>query len=99
VSGPGGLPDFAAAAHRSAEGLSIIALPSTDPKGRLSRIVARLAAGTPVAAPSHDVDAVVTEFGVARLRGASSDQRVERLIAIAHPDFREALRRDSSKAN
>lgn len=99
VSGPGGLPDFAAAAHRSADGLSIIALPATDPKGKVSRIVARFAAGTPVAAPSHDVDAVVTEFGVARLRGASSDQRVERLIAIAHPDFRDGLRRDSSKAN
>jgi acyl-CoA hydrolase len=92
VSGPGGLPDFAAAAHRSADGLSIIALPATDPKGKLSRIVARLAAGTPIAAPQHDVDAVVTEFGTALLRGASADQRAERMIGIAHPEFRDALR-------
>lgn len=92
VSGPGGLPDFAAAAHRNPEGLSIIALPATDPKGRVSRIVARLPAGTPVAAPQHDIDAVVTEFGVARLRGASVDERVERMIQVAHPELQAGLR-------
>lgn len=91
VSGPGGLPDFAAAAHRNPEGLSIIALPSTDPKGRVSRIVAQFAAGTPVGVPQHDVDAVVTEHGVALLRGLDLDERLRRMIAVAHPDHRAVL--------
>ncbi len=91
VGGPGGLPDFAAAAHRQADGLSIIALPATDPKGRISRIVPRFAAGTPVAVAQMDVDVVVTEYGAARLRGADIETRMHRLIAIAHPDFRTGL--------
>ena len=91
LSGPGGLPDFAAAAHRQADGLSVIALPSTDPSGKLSRIVASFAAGTPVSVPQHDIDAVVTEYGVARLRGIGIDERMQRLIGVAHPHHREAL--------
>jgi len=91
LSGPGGLPDFAHAAHRCVDGLSIIALPASDPSGRQSRIVPRFAAGTPVSVPQHDVDAVVTEYGVAHLRGLAIDERMQRLIAIAHPDHREAL--------
>lgn len=95
VSGPGGLPDFAHAAHRDPEGLSIIALSSTDAGGTMSRIVARLAPGTPVTVPQHDVDAVVTEYGVALLRGQPLDVRVGRLCAIAHPDHRPALEKAS----
>jgi acyl-CoA hydrolase len=91
VSGPGGLPDFARAAHLSAAGLSIIALNATDQRGATSRIVARLAAGVPVTIPQHDVDAVVTEYGVAMLRGQTIDERARRLCAIAHPDHRAAL--------
>ncbi|WP_428312947.1 acetyl-CoA hydrolase/transferase family protein [Hydrocarboniphaga sp.] len=92
VSGPGGLPDFAQAAHRQADGLSIIALPASDPAGRVSRIVAQLAAGTPVTVPQHDVDVVVTEYGIAHLRGVALDERMQRLIGIAHPHHRDALR-------
>jgi acyl-CoA hydrolase len=91
VSGPGGLPDFARAAHLAAEGLSIIALNATDGSGETSRIVAQLAAGTPVSVPQHDVDAVVTEFGVAQLRGQALDERARRLCAIAHPRHRASL--------
>jgi acyl-CoA hydrolase len=91
VSGPGGLPDFAHAARRCEGGLSIIALNSTDASGRHSRIVGEMSAGTPVTVPQHDVDAVVTEWGVAILRGCDLDDRVHRLIAIAHPEHREAL--------
>ena len=91
VSGPGGLPDFAHAAHADAEGLSIIALNATDGAGRTSRIVARLAPGVPVTVPQHDVDVVVTEYGAALLRGQPLDERARRLCAIAHPDHRPAL--------
>lgn len=92
VSAPGGLPDFAAAAHRAADGLSIIALPSTDARGRHSRIVARLAAGTPVSVARHDVDVVVTEQGIADLRGLTTGERALALVAVAAPAFRPALR-------
>lgn len=97
LSGPGGLPDFAAAAHRHSQGLSIIALPSTDPKGKISRIVAQFAPGTPVTVPQHDVDAVVTEHGVARLRGVDLDERIRRMIAVAHPDHRAALEAEARR--
>ena len=91
ISGPGGLPDFARAAHLDPEGLSIIALNATDGSGARSRIVAKLAPGTPVSAPQHDVDAVVTEYGVAMLRGQPLDERARRICAIAHPTHRPLL--------
>lgn len=91
ISGPGGLPHFAHAAHADAEGLSIISLNATDGAGGTSRIVARLAPGVPVTVPQHDVDVVVTEHGAALLRGQPLDERARRLCAIAHPDHRPAL--------
>lgn len=91
VSAAGGLPDFAAAAHRSPGGLSVIALPATDARGVHSRIVAQFAAGTPVSVARHDVDAVVTEYGVADLRGKSAEERALALVDIAAPQFRQAL--------
>ena len=71
-------------------GRSIIALPSTTPDGKYSRIVASLA-GRPVTTARSDADVVVTEYGVADLRGRGFKERAARLIAIAHPDFREEL--------
>jgi acyl-CoA hydrolase len=97
VSGPGGGPDFAAAAHRQQDGLSIIALPATDSSGRVSRIVAQFTVGTPVAIPQHDVDVVVTEHGVAMLRGQDLNSRIKRLIAVAHPDHRSRLAEQSRR--
>lgn len=91
VSGPGGLPDFAHAASRQADGLSIIALNATDASGKHSRIVEQFAAGTAVSVPQHSVDVVVTEFGAALLRGQDLDERRRRMAAIAHPDHREGL--------
>jgi acyl-CoA hydrolase len=90
ASGLGGAPDFAAAARRSAGGRAVLALPSTAKGGVLSRIVARLDAPT-VSIPRHDTDLVVTEHGVADLRGTGLDERAEALIAIAAPDHRPAL--------
>ena len=91
VAAIGGSFDFFEGAHWSAGGLRIIALQSTTPDGRISKIVPQLAAGTAVTIPRHSVDAVVTEHGVARLAGLSLAERAEALIAIAAPDHRDAL--------
>lgn len=87
VGGVGGLPDFVRAAVHAPRGQSVIALVSRATAG--ARIVARLSGPCSVAA--SDADVVVTEHGVARLRGATLDERVVRMIAIAHPQDREAL--------
>jgi acetyl-CoA hydrolase len=90
VGAIGGQVDFSRGAIASKGGRSIIALPSTAANGTRSRIVANLSAGIVTTARS-DTDLVVTEWGVADLRGQSLRERNRRLIAIAHPDFREML--------
>ena len=79
-------------AGRSVGGKSIIALPSTAAKGRVSRICRELDAGAAVSTSRNDVHYVVTEFGIADLRGKTLQQRAAALIAIAHPEFRDMLR-------
>jgi acyl-CoA hydrolase len=86
VAGPGGHPDFSAGASRSPGGFSVVALPSTS--GTTSTIVAR---PDVVSTPRSDVDVVVTEHGVADLRGLDDAHRAERLIAVAAPEHREHL--------
>jgi acyl-CoA hydrolase len=86
----GGQVDFVRAGAASEGGSSIIAFPSATPDGKHSRIVASLA-GRPVTTARSDVDVIVTEYGVARLRGVGLQERARRLIAIAHPDHRSAL--------
>jgi len=90
MGGVGGAPDFGAAAQRSAGGRSIIALPSLA--GGASRIVSKLS-GRTASLPRALSDTIVTEHGVAELRGKSLDARAEALIAIAAPAAREALER------
>lgn len=90
-SGTGGQADFVRAATRSKGGKSFIVLPSTAKGGLISRIQPILAPGTFVTTGKNDVDHVVTEYGVARLRGLSAHERAHALIAIAHPDFRAEL--------
>jgi acyl-CoA hydrolase len=82
VSGPGGLPDFVAAALAADGGRSIIALPSASGDGATRRIVPRLS-GDHVTIPAYLADRVCTEHGVARLRGLSLDARRRALRAIA----------------
>lgn len=89
VGANGGQPDFVRAGHRSPGGCSIIALRSTAMRGSLSLICASLSG--PVTTPRSDVDVVITEFGAAELRGRTIAERVRRMIAIAHPAFRDAL--------
>jgi 4-hydroxybutyrate CoA-transferase len=96
VSGVGGSLDFTEAAAYSPGGISITTLPSTTPDGKRSRIVATLAQGTPVTIPRVAADAVVTEFGVAHLRGRDLHARTEALIAVAHPEFRDGLAREAA---
>lgn len=87
VSGVGGSLDFVDGAAASEGGMAILALPSTTENGKRSKIIRRLGQDTPVTLPRFSVDCVVTEFGVAHLRGKSLRQRAEVLRAIAHPDF------------
>ena len=91
LGGTGGQVDFVRAGSRSPGGHSIIALPATAKGGTLSRITANLSG--PVTTARSDVDVIVTEFGAAELRGQTLAERTRRLIAIAHPDFREELER------
>ncbi|PWF54539.1 acetyl-CoA hydrolase/transferase family protein [Massilia glaciei] len=91
-SGTGGQGDFVRAANRSRGGKSFIVLPSTCKSDTLSRIVPTITAGTHVSTGKNDVNYVVTEFGVAQLRGKSARERASALIAIAHPHFRAELR-------
>lgn len=90
-SGTGDQSNFVRGATLSKGGLSIIALPSTARGGQLSRIVANLSAGAGVATLRADVNYVVTEYGIAQLKGKSVSQRVIELSQIAHPDFRAEL--------
>ncbi len=90
-SGTGGQADFVRAANRSRGGKAIIVLPSTAKNDSISRIVPSLSPGTHVSTSKNDINYVVTEYGVAQLRGKSAKQRAQALIAIAHPDFRLEL--------
>ena len=96
-SGTGGQVDFVRAANRSRGGKSFIVLPSTAKDNTISRIVPTLSAGTHATTSKNDVNYVVTEYGVAQLRGKSAKQRAQALIAIAHPDFRAELREAANK--
>lgn len=91
ISGAGGLPEFTIGAHKSRGGRSIIALPATDRHGKTSRIVSHFAPGTPVTVPRHAVDFVVTEFGIADLRGKTASARADPLLAIADPALQDAI--------
>ncbi len=104
-SGTGGQADTAIGAQISEGGKSIIALYSTtrvkDPltgeRKTISKIVPSLTKGAAVTLSRNDVDFVVSEYGVASLRGTPIKERVKRLIAIAHPDFRAALQEEAEK--
>jgi len=96
-SGTGGASDFAYGAYHSKGGRGIIALQSTAKGGTVSKIQAQLTPGAIVSISRNLVDNVVTEYGIAPLRGRSVRQRVENLIAVAHPDFRAELRRQANE--
>lgn len=106
-SGTGGQTDTVRGAQLAKNGRSYIALystymakdPETGERVEKSKIVPQLASGSIVSLSRNDVDYVVTEYGVASLRGTNVLERVKRLIAIAHPDFREELWEEAQKLN
>jgi acyl-CoA hydrolase len=95
-SSSGGQADFARGAMYSEGGQGFIVLKSTA-RGGVSRIVPRLAPGDAVTTLKNTVDKVVTEWGVAELRGRSIRQRTMALIAVAHPEHRDVLTRDATE--
>jgi acyl-CoA hydrolase len=92
-SGIGGHEDFVAVSGLQLEDRSLVCLPSTaGPAGaHTSRIVAAVPAGATVTSPRHQVDVVITEHGIAELRGRTMRERAESLVAVSHPDFRAEL--------
>ncbi len=94
-SGSGGQADFARGAMYSPGGQGFLVLPSTAVHGTVSRIVPRLGVGSVVTTLKNTVDKVVTEHGVAELRGRSVRERARALVAIADPAFREVLEREA----
>ena len=94
-SGSGGQADFARGALYSDGGQGFVVLRSTVHNGSLSRVVPRLSLGSAVTTLKNTVDKVVTEHGVAELRGRTIRERTEALIGVAHPAFRDQLRHDA----
>jgi acyl-CoA hydrolase len=97
ISGTGGQLDFVEGAYKSKGGQSFICLPSTiDLKGQVnSRIKPILSPGAIVTDPRTAVHMIVTEYGIANLKGKSTWERAEALISISHPDFRDGLIKDA----
>ncbi len=96
-SGTGGAFDFAYGAYRSKGGRGIIAINSTTRDGSISKIQPVLDPGAVVTITRNVSDYIVTEYGIAKMRDRTIKERVDALIAIAHPDFRGELRRQAEK--
>jgi acyl-CoA hydrolase len=96
-SSSGGQADFARGAMYSTDGQGFVVLHSTAKEGTISKIVSQLSAGDVVTTLKNTVDKVVTEWGVAELRGRSIRARAAALIAIAHPDHRDHLTTDARR--
>ena len=90
-SGIGGQVDFVRGAARSKGGKSIIALPATAKRGEVSRIAAQISDGAAITTMRADVDYVITEFGIAKLKGRSLRERAFALLDIADPRFRDQI--------
>jgi len=99
ISGTGGQVDFVRGAIQSIGGKSFIAFTSTAGEDAASRICPVLKSGAFVTTSKNDVDHIVTEYGIAKLRGKSVYQRAKALISIAHPKFRDELTYEARKLN
>jgi acyl-CoA hydrolase len=101
LTGTGGQLQFVRGAYASRGGKSFMCMSSTYEKGgvRQSRIVSALTHGNVVTTPRTDVMYVVTEYGLANLKGKSLAERAQALIGLAHPEFREALEREAREKN
>ena len=99
ISGTGGQVDYVRGAVESIGGKSFIAFTSTAQGGKVSRIRPTLSEGAIVTTGKNDVDYIVTEYGIAKLRGKTLSQRTKALIEIAHPDFRDQLIYEAKQRN
>ena len=97
MSGSGGQIDYVRGACQSKGGMSFIAFSSTAKNGTISKIRTILTPGAVCTTSKNDVDCIVTEYGIAKLRGKSLGERAKQLIEIAHPDFRDELRFEAKK--
>ena len=97
MSGSGGQVDYVRGACQSKGGKSFIAFTSTAKDDTISKIKSTLTPGAIVTTSKNDVDYIVTEYGIAHLRGRSLAERTKQLIAIAHPNFRDELTFDARK--
>ena len=104
-SGTGGQSDTAIGAQKSKNGRSFIALystamvknPVTGEREEVSKIVCQLKPGAAVSLSRNDLHYLVTEYGVVNLKGTTIRERVELIISVAHPKFREQLREEAIK--
>ena len=102
-SGTGGQSDTAIGAQNSKNGRSIIALystanvrnPETGEREETSKIVCQLKPGAAVSLSRNDLHYLCTEYGIVNLRGTTIEERVEKIISIAHPKFRDSLRQEA----
>ena len=97
LSGTGGQMDYCRGAYKSEGGKSFLCLHSTAKKGTISKIVPTLTPGAVVTTTRPEVQYIVTEYGVAMLKGKTLKQRANELIAVAHPDFRGELKAQARK--
>ncbi|WP_245799331.1 acetyl-CoA hydrolase/transferase family protein [Virgibacillus siamensis] len=96
-SSTGGQSDFQLASHLSEGGRGVLCLHSTAKGDSISKIRPTLDPGTPISTSKNDIDYVVTEHGIARLRGQTIRERTSELIRIAHPNFRDELKYEAKQ--
>ncbi|MBW1773394.1 MAG: 4-hydroxybutyrate--acetyl-CoA CoA transferase, partial [Deltaproteobacteria bacterium] len=94
-SGTGGQLDFVRGAYDSRGGKSFIAFYSTAKGGKVSRIVPRFEPGAVVTTPRMNTHFLVTEYGVANLKGLTTQERALKIIGLAHPEFRDSLLKEA----
>jgi acyl-CoA hydrolase len=96
-SSTGGQVDFGTGVQFAKDGKGFICMHSTAKNGTISRIRPILTPGSVVTTSKNDVDYIVTEYGIAQLKGKSLSQRTQSLISLAHPQFREELRYEAKQ--
>ncbi len=96
-SGVGGQVDFVRGATMSKGGRSIMAMPSTAKNDTISKIVSTITENSAVTTPRNDVNYIITEYGIAQLKGKTLKERARALINIAHPNFRDELKAEYAR--
>jgi acyl-CoA hydrolase len=93
----GGAAETHIGAQRSQGGRGIVAIPSTAKNGTISKIAMALQPGAKVSISRNDIDTIVTEYGVAVLKGKTVPERIREMVRVAHPAFREQLMAEAKR--